>query len=470
MAGTAGGFDEHRVAQVDAYIEEHRHRRQGNKVLHGYPPPLLWRERTVPVDEVMALRRATAVRVPKRLIIYVSTPFCLPTRPERCGFCLFPSEEYRSRTQLDEYLEHLELEGRLYAGQFDGARLDGIYLGGGTANLYQPDRYERLLGIVRSSLGSIPPSAEVTLEGVPQLFSRDKLEAMQAAGVNRVSIGAQQLGDDLIALSGRKQRAGQVLDTIQWCHELGLPASVDLIFGWPCQTIERMLDDLRTIVASGVGHVTHYELNVAGRSAFALERADELPSRDDTLEMYRVARDFLASAGFRQRTAYDWERSGGELPTGYRFEGSWHRPLRSSAGGATSGVEMWGWGFAGVSSYPGAPDKPGWTCLNHTRLDHYVACVTDGRFPIERGYRYSELDLRLNVLFQMLHGIRIDRDEYRGLFGIDLVAEHADVWAALERRGWAEVGDDHVTLVGDGVFHTPLVQTVLARAATATRG
>ena len=463
-SGRPVGVDERRVEEIDAYLEEHQRRRQGNKVLHGYPPPLLWRQRPVPVSEVMALRRRTAAAVPKRLILYVSTPFCLPTRPDRCGFCLFPSEVFRNRAQLDRYLGYLELEGRLYRGRFDGDALDGVYFGGGTANLYPADRYERLLGLVRGVLGPIPPAAEVTLEGIPQLFTRDKLAAMKAAGVNRISIGAQQLSDDMIALSGRRQRADQVFHAIAWCHELDLPASVDLIFGWPRQSVDQMLEDLRAIVATGIPHLTHYELNVSGRSAFALDHRDELPSREENLEMYRAARELLTGAGYRQRTAYDWEKIEGELPAGYRFEESWHRPLRSPGAGETAGVEMWGWGFAGVSNFPGAPDRPGWTYLNHTRVDSYYACLDEGRFPAERGYRYRERDLRLNVLFQMLHAMAVDRGEYRRLFGVDVVTEHAGVWSALERRRWVEVDDERVALIGDGVFHTPLVQTLLARS------
>jgi len=467
--GRPVGLDPRRVEEIDAFVEEHRRRRQGNKVLHGYPPPLLWRQRSVPVAEVMALRRRTAVAVPKRLILYVSTPFCLPTRPDRCGFCLFPSEVFRNRAQLDEYLGYLELEGRLYRDQFDGGALDGVYFGGGTANLYPPDRYERLLGLVRGILGSIQPATEVTLEGIPQLFTREKLAAMKAAGVNRISIGAQQLSDELIALSGRRQRADQVFHAIEWCHELDLPASVDLIFGWPRQTVERMLDDLTAVVATGITHLTHYELNVSGRSAFALDHRDELPSRGENLEMYRAARELLVGAGYRQRTAYDWEKTDGDLPADYHFEESWHRPLRAPAAGESAGVEMWGWGFAGVSNFPGTPDVPGWTYLNHTRVESYYACLDEERFPVERGYRYTARDLRLNVLFQMLHGMSVDRREYRRLFGVDLVAEHAEVWQVVERRGWVEVDEERVALVGDGVFHTPLVQTLLARSA-ASRG
>lgn len=464
-AAVSTAVDEGRVAEIDRYLDEHRHRRQGNKVLHGYPPPLLWRQRDVPVGEVMALRRRTAEAVPKRLILYVSTPYCLPTEPDRCGFCLFPSEIYRDRAQLDEYLGYLQREGDLYRGEFDAATLDGVYFGSGTANLYLPGQYARLVGIVGAALGPIPPGVEVTLEGIPQLFTREKLAALKAAGVNRISIGAQQLDDEMIAMSGRRQKADQVFRAIGWCAELGLPASVDLIFGWPRQTVEQMLADLQAIAATGIEHLTHYELNVAGRSDFALHRRHELPSRDDNLAMYREAQHFLEGAGYRQRTAYDWEKTAGDLPAGYRFEASWHRPLRSAAPGEASGVEMWGWGFAGVSCFPGAPTEPGWTTLNHTRIADYFASLDAGRFPIERGYRYRDRDLRLNILFQMLNGMRVDRGEYRRLFGVDLLAEHADLWAALERRGWVAIDGDAVALVGDGVFHTPLVQSLLARSA-----
>lgn len=459
----AAALDPARAREIDAYVEAQRHRRQGNKVLHGYPPPLLWRERAVNVRDVLALRRATSGSVPKRLIVYVATPYCLPTEPDRCGFCLFPSEVYRDRAQLDAYLGGLEREGRLYAGEFDGAALEGLYFGGGTANLYAPRQYERLVGIVRDALGVIPPRAEVTLEGVPQLFTRDKLTAMQAAGVNRISIGAQQLDDDLIRLSGRRQSAAQVFQCIEWCRELGLPCSVDLIFGWPRQTLGHMLADLRAIVATGVTHVTHYELNVAGRSAFALARRDELPSRDDNLVMYREARRLLEDAGYRQRSAYDWEKPDGGCAADYRFEASWHRPLRSAPDGGLSGVDMWGFGFAGVSCFPGTPDTPGFTYLNDTRVDDYFASLDAGAFPVQRGHRFSARDLRQNVVFQMLNGLSVDLCEYRRLFGLDLLSEHAEVWDVLDRRGWIAVDGERLALVGDGVFHTPLVQSLLAR-------
>ena len=96
-------------------------------------------------------------------------------------------------------------------------------------------------------------------------------------------------------------------------------------------------------------------------------------------------------------------------------------------------------------------------------MEEYFRSLDRGEFPVERGYAYRGRDLRLHVLFQMLHALSVDRAEYRRLFGLDLVEEHAEVWRALEELGWVEIGADRLTLVGDGVFHTPLVQSVLAK-------
>src|SRR2546428_10355666 len=58
-----------------------------------------------------------------------------------------------------------------------------VYFGGGTSNLYKAGQYDRLLGIVRQVFPELAPGTEITLEGVPQLFTKEKLVAMKGAGV-----------------------------------------------------------------------------------------------------------------------------------------------------------------------------------------------------------------------------------------------------------------------------------------------
>ena len=183
------------VAKVRGYINKQRLRRQSNKVLHGHPSPVFWLDQHMSVPDVMRDYKASARRVRKRVNLYVGTPYCLPTEPERCGFCLFPSEVYKDRKQLDVYLNYLKQEGDLYRPHLEQAELASIYFGGGTSNLYKADQYAELMRIVRDVV-EIPPQIEVTLEGIPQTFSFEKLSAMKESGITRISMGAQQLDEN----------------------------------------------------------------------------------------------------------------------------------------------------------------------------------------------------------------------------------------------------------------------------------
>jgi hypothetical protein len=48
--------------------------------------------------------------------------------------------------------------------------------------------------------------------------------------------------------------------------------------------------------------------------------------------------------------------------------------------------------------------------------------------------------------------------------GTDVMKEFSEIWEALAERGWVTITDEHIALVGDGVFYTPLIQGLLARA------
>jgi oxygen-independent coproporphyrinogen-3 oxidase len=441
-------------SQVDKTIDRLLRSRQVNKVLHGFPSPRLWNVPDPPVRDMLQARadRRSGRAGSERFALYVGTPYCIKTDPGRCGYCLFPVEEFTGSKDLDRYLGYLEVEAALYRDLFAGDAPTTVYFGGGTSNLYKPRQYADLMAMLRSVFPRLAPGADITLEGIPQLFSLDKLQAIRESGMNRISMGAQQLNPELNALSGRKQTPEHVFQAIAWCQEIGLACNVDLIFGWPRQTVATMVEDLTTLIGTGIREITHYELNVGGPTDFALNRAHELPSLEQNLEMYRVSRDLLTAAGFIQLTPYNWRKpADGEAVPVYR-EGI-------AEGYASS--DAWGWGFAGLSCFARAGDDPGWTYLNARSLAAYTGALDAGMLPVERGFRYAAADFRLCQIYRHLQGLELDLDAYRAAFGIDAREEFAAEWEAFARRGFVELDRSRIRLVGDGVFFAPLVQTVL---------
>ena len=69
----------------------------------------------------------------------------------------------------------------------------------------------------------------------------------------------------------------------------------------------------------------------------------------------------------------------------------------------------------------------------------------------------------MTVLFQMLISTGVDRGGYAAVTDIDVVDEFADAWEALAELGWVSVTPTRLELIGDGVFYTPLIQSLLAR-------
>ncbi|MEI6666775.1 MAG: radical SAM protein [Acidobacteriota bacterium] len=440
-----------------SYIERHLDKHQVNKIQHAFPSPRYWTETDVPVADISADRRkldAAGRGMPVNL--YLGVPYCIKTDPGRCGYCLFPVEDFVGNGALEEYFGYLKREAAMYREAIRGLPLGQVYFGGGTANLYKEPMYHALMDIVRDLFPEIPPYVHITLEGLPQLFSREKLKAIKDAGMNRISMGVQQINERLNSLSGRKQTTRHVTHTLEWAREFGMPVNLDLIFGWPQQTVHTMLEDLEQVVSWGVYDITHYELNVGGPTDFALNRYHELPSALSNLEMYRASRDLLLSHGYHQITAYNFRKPGDPSSRPYE-EGVTHR---------LDHMDTVGLGYAALTFFGDVSLDEGrcWSFINERSLPEYKHRVDEGRFPVECGFRHAPEDFMLSMVWRNLFGLELDRRDFRAAFGIDAFEQFEGVWTALQEYGFVEVTPEKIQLVGDGPFYTPMIQTLLAEA------
>ncbi len=456
--------------EVKSFVDRESLRRQSNKVLHGHPSPMYWKPLSDSVESLLEKRNGFAQQQDFSVNLYVGTPFCLKTKPARCGFCLFPSEDYRGNAGVEDYIDVLEKEFKFYKPYYAKDTLSSIYFGGGTPNLYHAEHYGRLMSFVDGLYGGVPDDIEITLEGIPQLFNEEKLRAIKNAGFNRISMGVQQLNEKLVKYSGRKQNNEQVFQALEISQKLDLASSIDLIYGWPEQTMDDMLNDLKIAVQAGVHHLTHYELNVAGRSDFASrQKRALLPSIQTNIEMYHRANDYLRSQGFEQVTVYDWKKVKtspvAERLGRYDYEHNMHHFVEHDEGVVNNTQQICGIGFAAVNFHAngaGVQDE-NWSYMNHTSLDKYAAKVKEGKFPVDRGFRYEHSDVKLAWLFQSMQTMKINHVDYGNIFHENLLLEYGAVWEELENRQWIRLSETHVEFVGDGQYYIPMIQALVAK-------
>jgi oxygen-independent coproporphyrinogen-3 oxidase len=251
--------------------------------------------------------------------LYISIPFCR----SKCTYCNFASGVYPASEHahyIDRLDEDLRASGAWAArtGVELPRQVDTVYLGGGTPSLLEPELIGRLFGAVHAEF-DLEPDAEITVECAPGQIVDQTLEALCAAGVNRVSLGVQSFIDREAATSGRLHSRAVVLEDLRRLRAVGIAnLSLDLIAGLAGQTFASWEESLAVLAEAGVPHASVYMLEVDEDSRLGREvlthgaryHAGLVPSDDAIAQMYAVAIDRLADAGLEQYEISNFCRPG----------------------------------------------------------------------------------------------------------------------------------------------------------------
>lgn len=248
--------------------------------------------------------------------IYIHIPFCRG----KCPYCDFYSLAADGK-EYDRYTD-----GVVKASAGWGTRLnrpfETLYLGGGTPSLLGAARLARIINAVFSSFyaygfsgGSKP---EITVECNPfDAGDKDSVfafETLEAAGVNRISLGLQSAVDTERKSLGRRGAADDVTRAVRRAKEAGITnISLDLMLGIPAQTLTSLRRSIDYCANAGVTHVSAYMLKIEAGTPFAALRGSlNLPGEDEICEFYLKACEELEKAGFSQYEISNFAKKGFE--------------------------------------------------------------------------------------------------------------------------------------------------------------
>ncbi len=221
--------------------------------------------------------------------------------------------------QVVRDLEQAEAIAAAIGAHFE-PNVDTIYLGGGTPSLLEPQQIKRLFDTVKTGF-SVGAHAEITVECAPNSVADETLAAMVAAGVNRISFGAQSFVDRETSSVARLHKASDTVKDVERIRNAGIEnISLDLIAGLPHQTLESWDLSLSKVVDLGVPHVSVYMLEVDEDSRLGREviaggvkyHAHSIPDEENVVRMYERAIERLDGAGIRQYEISNFARPGWE--------------------------------------------------------------------------------------------------------------------------------------------------------------
>ena len=240
------------------------------------------------------------------LSVYVHFPWCV----RKCPYCDFNSHALTGDLPEHQYVAQLLRDIDQEAPQWSGREVQTIFLGGGTPSLFSADAIAATLAGIHAGF-AVAADAEITLEANPGTADAGRFAGFRAAGVNRLSIGVQSFDDAALVRLGRIHDAASARAAIDFAHGAGFArVNVDLMHGLPGQTVASALQDLEVALASGVEHLSWYQLTIEPNTAF--HRAPpSLPDEDLLEEIERRGGDRLAHAGLQRYEVSAWCRGDG---------------------------------------------------------------------------------------------------------------------------------------------------------------
>lgn len=229
------------------------------------------------------------------LSLYVHFPWCV----RKCPYCDFNSYTLRDELPEERYVAALEADLELQAREVAGREVISIFMGGGTPSLFSPEAIARVLAAARRHL-RLADDVEVTLEANPGTIERGRFAEYRAAGVNRVSLGAQSFDAARLEALGRIHSPRETVRAAEELHAAGLTNfNLDLMYGLPGQDLPGALRDIEQALALEPAHVSHYQLTIEPGTVFAGVRPS-LPTDEEIADMLPPVQERLAAAGFAQ--------------------------------------------------------------------------------------------------------------------------------------------------------------------------
>ncbi len=300
--------------------------------------------------------------------------------------------------------------------------LQTIYAGGGTPSRLDPGALRRIVDGIAADRPLVS-GAEVTLEANPEDVTAERVRGWLAAGVNRVSLGAQSFDPAVLRWMHRTHSAEDIPRAVHTIRAEGIAnLSLDLIYALPAELHRDWARDLNLALALEPDHLSLYGLTVEPQTPLGrwVDRGEVRPPPDARYaEEFLQAHHALTRVGFRHYEVSNYAWPGREAVHNAAY---WRRApylgLGPSAHSAT-GRERW-WNIREWAAWSRAIQSNAPTVAGEERLEPASVAVED-----------------------LYLGLRTDRGVPAGSVGEATLRP----WLAA---GWAELADGRLRLTAEG--------------------
>ena len=362
--------------------------------------------------------------------VYVHIPFC-SSRCVYCGFYSTTGLELRDR-YVDAVCREIKMRP-------SAEPVSTIYLGGGTPSQLSPTHLKRILDTIYI-YNKVETDAEITMEANPDDVTSEFVAMLQKLPINRISMGTQTFDDERLKFLHRRHTASQVPAAVSALRQAGFKnISIDLIYGFPNQTLDEWKADIDEALRLDVEHISTYCLMYEeGTALYRLLEQGKVQEIDEELErqMYYTLIERLESAGYEHYEISNFARPGYRS----RHNSSYWKGVPYIGVGAAAhsyDVKTRSWNIADIRQYIEGMEK-GERISDEETLDEDT--------------RYNDA---ITVALRTSDGLDLSKlSEKQRRYCMTNAQRHIDA-------NLLKLADDHLALTKEGLFVSDMVMSDL---------
>ncbi|MGB0775894.1 MAG: oxygen-independent coproporphyrinogen III oxidase, partial [Akkermansiaceae bacterium] len=378
------------------------------------------------------------------LSLYFHIPFC----KSLCWFCGCTKIITQKQDRADHYLDLLEKEIDQYiAHAKPGRKVRQLHFGGGTPNYLSPEQINRFSTFLHDRF-EFHPDAELSTELDPRTLTHEHISAFHEMGINRASIGVQDVKPEVQIAIHRVQTDEHNRNALKWLREAGISScNLDLIYGLPKQTPESFEDTLHHILDYSPDRLAVFSYaHVPWISpAQKILETKDLPDAESKLLMLEKIITILTNNGYHYVGMDHFAKHDDSLSVAQK-NGTLQRNFQGYS--THGGVEICAFGMSSISQTSRSYRQ------NFKDITDYGQVVQAGKMPIDRGIILTDEDvLRRDIIMGIMCQLKIDYAQKSTQHSIDIKAHFADSLSQLkgmEQDGLLELGETSMQVTEAG--------------------
>ena len=339
------------------------------------------------------------------LSLYFHIPFC----DTICFYCACNKIATKDRSKSEPYLKAMDREMAMQAAIFNqGQPVEQLHWGGGTPTFLNHEQMRWLMRRTGEHFNLLDNDrGEYSIEIDPREVHPDTLSVLREIGFNRMSIGLQDLDQQVQLAVNRVQSAELTFGVMRRARELGFRSvSIDLIYGLPHQTLDSFARTLDAVIAErpdrlSVFNYAHMPERFKPQRRIA---AQDLPTPETKLNILRMAGEKLQDAGYVYIGMDHFALPDDELALAQE-QGHLYRNFQGYSTHAH--CDLLAFGVSGIGSVGNTYAQ------NVKDLDSYYAAIERNALPLEHGLVLTRDDMiRRDLISELICQFHLDFDDF----------------------------------------------------------